>query len=107
LINQLQTELDLTEIQVINMTIFQTRAVEMRRRIETAQQSLLAKIEIIQDHVQLVYQALDQVTLSERQARVARSTFQEAVTSAAKEEIAIASRLSIKEQTRGNILLMA
>ena len=72
-----------------------------------AQHIFLAKIEIIQDHVQLVDQALDQVTLSERQARVARSTFQEAVTSAAKEEIAIASRLSIKEQTRGNILLMA
>jgi hypothetical protein len=107
LINQLQTELDLAESQVIDMMIFQTQAVEIRRRIEMAQQSLLAKIEIIQDHVQLVDQALDQVTLREGEARVARSTFQEAVTSATKEEVAIASRLSIKEQTRGNILLTA
>jgi hypothetical protein len=68
---------------------------------------LLAKIEIIQDHAQLVDQALDQVILRERKARVSRSTFQEAVTSAAKEEIAITSRLSIKEQTKGNILLTA
>jgi hypothetical protein len=103
----MQTELDLAESQVIDMMIFQTQAVEIRRRIETTQQSFLSKIEIIQDHVQLVDQALDQVILREREAWVARGTFQEAFPSATKEEIAIASILSIKEQTRGNILLTA
>jgi hypothetical protein len=55
----------------------------------------------------LIDQALDKITLREREAKVARSTFQEAIIATTKEEMVIASRLSIREQTRGNILLKA
>jgi hypothetical protein len=43
--------------------------------------------------------------LREREVEVARVAFQEAVTATMKEEMAISSRLSILEKTRGNILL--
>jgi hypothetical protein len=45
--------------------------------------------------------------LREREAAVAQVAFQEAVIETTKEEVAISSRLSILEKTRGNILLKA
>jgi hypothetical protein len=80
---------------------------EIRKNIEAAQQSLLTKVEIILNHFQLMDQALNKITLREREAKVARGTFQEAIISKTKEEAVITSKLSIREKTRGNILLKA
>jgi len=55
----------------------------------------------------MIDQALNNITLRERGAKVARRVFQEAIISSVKEEIVIASKLSILEKTRGNILLKA
>ena len=45
--------------------------------------------------------------MREREAGEARVSFQEVVIATTKEEVAISSRLSIPEKTRGNILLKA
>ena len=50
-------------------------------------------------------EALSNIVLREREAIVARTTFQEVVISLAKEGRAMASGLSISEQTRGDIIL--
>jgi hypothetical protein len=55
----------------------------------------------------LIDQALDKITLREREAKVAPSIFWEAIIATTKEEMVIASRLSIREKSRGNILLKA
>ena len=55
----------------------------------------------------MIDQALNNITLRERGAKAAQGVFQEAIISSMKEEILIASRLSIPEQTKGNILLKA
>jgi hypothetical protein len=50
---------------------------------------------------------LKDISLRERVAREVLVAFQEAVIGTAKEEMAISSRLSIPEKTRGSILLKA
>jgi len=55
----------------------------------------------------LIDQALENITLKEREAKVDRSTFHEAIISLANEEVVISSRLSVWEKTRGNVLLKA
>lgn len=55
----------------------------------------------------MIDQALNNITIRERGATAAQGVFQEAIISSAKEEIVIASTLSIPEQTRGNFLLKA
>jgi hypothetical protein len=107
LIKHLQSKLNSTKSHVIDIKVFQTQATEIRKKIEATQQSLLTKVEVIQDHFQLIDQALNNITLREREAMAARGTFQEAIISTTKEEMVIASRLSIRDQTTGNILLKA
>jgi hypothetical protein len=53
----------------------------------------------------VIDQALNNICLREREAISARTTFQEAVVSSTKEGVAMASRLSVLEQTRGDIIL--
>jgi DNA repair exonuclease SbcCD nuclease subunit len=53
----------------------------------------------------VIDQALNNICLREREAIAARTTFQEAVVSSAKEGVAMASRLFVSEQTRGDIIL--
>ena len=50
LIKQLWSKLNSTESQVIDITVFQTQAMEIRKNIEATQQGLLSKVEIIQNH---------------------------------------------------------
>jgi hypothetical protein len=75
--------------------------------VSAAQQDLLAKVETIQNHCQIIDQVLENISLREREAGAARVTFQEAVIATTKKEMGSSSRLSIPEQTRGNILLKA
>jgi len=48
---------------------------EIQRNIEASQQSLLTKVEVIQDHSQMIDQALNNIALIEREAKVAQGTF--------------------------------
>jgi hypothetical protein len=49
--------------------------------------------------------SLNNICIKEREATAARVTFQEAVLSSTKEEVARVTRLSLSEQTRGDIIL--
>jgi hypothetical protein len=53
----------------------------------------------------VIDQTLNDICLREREAIAAQTTFQEVVVSSGREGVAIASRLSISEQTRGDIIL--
>jgi hypothetical protein len=75
--------------------------------VSVAQQDLLAKVEAIQNHCQTIDQVLEDISLREREARSAQVAFQEVVIAATRKEMVNSSRLSIPEQTRGNILLKA
>jgi hypothetical protein len=107
LIGQLHTKLNFTEIQVIDIGMFQSQAMEIQKRVSAAQQDLLAKVEIIQNHCQIIDQVLEDISLREREAGAARVAFQEVVIAMTKKEMGSSFRLSIPEQTRGNILLKA
>jgi hypothetical protein len=48
---------------------------EIQRNIEASQQSLLTKVEVIQDHSQIIDQAVNNISLREREANVAQGTF--------------------------------
>jgi hypothetical protein len=66
---------------------------------------LVAKIGEIRENYLLVNQVSENLTARERDAEVARVTFQEAVIATNNRVLAGSPRLAIPEQTRGNILL--
>jgi hypothetical protein len=53
----------------------------------------------------VIDQALNNICLREREVIYARTTFQETIVSSAKEGVAMASRLFVSEQTKGDIIL--
>jgi hypothetical protein len=65
----------------------------------------LTKIEGIQNYYRSAEQSLSNICIREKEATAARVTFQEAVLSSSKEEVAHVTRLSLSEQTRGDIIL--
>jgi hypothetical protein len=105
LVKQVQAKLNLIESMVIDITIFQAQALELYKQLESAQQGLFDKVEIIQNHFRVVNQSLENICLGEREVTTTRITFQEAVVSSDKEEIFVIARLSIAEQVRGDIIL--
>jgi hypothetical protein len=72
--------------------------------VSAAQQDLLAKVETIKNHCQLIDQVLENTSFREKESRVAQVTFQEVVIATTKKETHGSSKLSIIEQTQGNIL---
>jgi soluble cytochrome b562 len=64
-------------------------------------------VKAIQNYFQVVNQALDNICLKQREAIVARTNFQEAVVSSAREGVSMVSRLSVSEQIRGDIIFKA
>jgi hypothetical protein len=87
--------------------VFQAQALEVRKELEETQQIFLTKVETIQDHFWVIDQALNNICSREREVIVAQTTFQEAVLSLEKEEVAMASRFSVLEHTRGDIIIKA
>jgi hypothetical protein len=75
--------------------------------VSAAQQDLLAKVETIQNLCQIIDQVLEDISLREREAGATRVIFQEVVIATTKKEMGSSSKISIVEQTRGNILLKA
>jgi hypothetical protein len=105
LVKQLQDKVSSTEKMVVDIALFQAQALEVLKKLEIAQQSLFTKVEIIQNHFREVNQSLDNIGFREREATAARTTFQEAVVSSAREEISVTPRLTVAEQVRGDIIL--
>jgi hypothetical protein len=90
---------------VVDIALFQAQALEVLKKLEITKKSLFAKVEIIQNHFWEVNQLLDNIGFREREATAARTTFQEAVVSSAREERFVTPRLTIVEQVRGDIIL--
>jgi hypothetical protein len=105
LIDQLRAKLEFVESQVIDIGIFQSQAIEIRKRLSAAQQGLLVKVETIQSSFQLIDQVLENLSLKERDVGAARVAFQEAIIATTRRETSSSSSFPIAEQTRGNILL--
>ena len=84
LIKQLQDNISSTDKMVVDTTMFQAQALEVLRKLEIAQQSLLSKVKIVQNHSQVMDEKLSNIVLREREAIIARTTFQEAVISSTK-----------------------
>ena len=105
LVRQLQAKVSLTKKAIVDILAFQTQTLEVHKELELVQQSLLNKVESIQTHFQVVNQSLDNICLKEREAITARTNFQEAFVSKAREGVSMVSGLSVSEKTRGDIIL--
>jgi hypothetical protein len=53
---------------VVDIIVFQAQALEVQKKLESTQQSLLTKVETVQDHFRVIYQALNNICLREREA---------------------------------------
>jgi hypothetical protein len=90
---------------MIDVEGFKSLAIEIQSRISSAQHSLLAKVGTIREDCLLMHQVSENLTIKERDAEEARVAFQEAVIATNNRVSAGSPRLTISEQTRGNILL--
>jgi hypothetical protein len=105
MITGLQAQLEVVESKVIDIEIFKSRAIDIRSRISSAQQSLLDKVGEIREDCLLMHWISENLIVKERNAEAARVTFQEAVITTNNRFSAGSPGLTIAEQTRGNILL--
>ena len=105
MITQLQAQLEVTESKVIDFEIVKSRAIDIRSRVSSAQQSLLNKIREFRKDCLLMNQISENLVVKERSAEAARVVFQEAVLATNNRFSAGTPGLSVAEQTRGNILL--
>jgi hypothetical protein len=105
MIAELQAQVEIAESRMINVEGFKSRAIEIRNRISSAQQNLLAKVGAIRENCLLMNQVSENLTVRERDAEAARVAFQEAVIAMNNRVSAGSPGLAIPEQTRGNILL--
>jgi hypothetical protein len=75
LVRQLQAKVRLTEKAVVDILAFQTQTLEAHKELESTQRSLFNKVEAIQNHFQVVNQALDNIFLKEGEAIAALDQF--------------------------------
>ena len=66
-------------------------------KIEAEQQTLISKVEVIQNYFWEVSQSLENIVFKEKEAKEAQATFQKVVVLSAKEEVSETPRLSIAE----------
>ena len=92
---QLQNKMSSIQNQAVEMETFQAQALKIHAKIEKEQQGLISKLEIIQTYFQETSKSFDSILLKEREAKVARTTFQKAVILSAKEEIGKTQKLSV------------
>ena len=104
-ITQLQTQLEEAGNQRINPEIIKSRAIDIRSRISSAQQSLLDRVSDFRRDCILMNQISQDLIVKERDAETARLTFQQAVIDTQNRFSTATPGLSFEEQTRGNILL--
>jgi hypothetical protein len=102
---QLRAQLQVAESKVIDVEMIKSRAIDIRGKVSSAQQSLLNKIGEFRNDCLLINQISENLTVKERNAEAARIIFQEAVIATNNRFSTGTPGLSIAEQTRGNILL--
>jgi hypothetical protein len=105
LIKQLQARLNLTEGTSIDISAFQTQALEINEKLEIAQQDLFLKVDAIQKCYQAVDLSLKGIYVKEREARSTRARFQEAIILVHKDNVSDFPMLSPSEQLRGDMAL--
>jgi hypothetical protein len=105
MIAELQAQVEIAESRVIDVEGFKSRATQIQSKISSAQQSLLAKVGTIREDCLLMHRVSENLTVRERDAGAARVAFQEAVIATNDRVSAGSPRLTLPEQTRGNILL--
>ena len=66
---------------------------------------MISKLEIIQTYFQETSKSFNSIILKEREAKVARTTFQKALILSTKEEIGKTHKLFVSEQIKGDIIL--
>jgi hypothetical protein len=71
LIEQLQARLSLTKGTSIDISAFQTQALEINENMEVAQQDLFLKVDVIQKCYQAIDLSLKDIYVKEREARSA------------------------------------
>ena len=79
LIRQLQARLEMIEGTSIEISAFQTQALEINERLEIAQQDLFLKVDSIQRWYQEIELSLKDIYVKEREAHSAWVRFQEAI----------------------------
>jgi hypothetical protein len=72
---KLKSRLDLNEGTSIDISSFQTQALEINKKLEMAQQDLFIKVDVIQKSYQAIDLALKDVYIKEREALLARAKF--------------------------------
>jgi hypothetical protein len=105
LIKQLQAKIDLAEDTTVKMAYFQDQSLEVHEKLESSQQDLFMKVEAIQNCYRVAGLSLNNIYIKEREATAAQAKFQEAFLIASKDYIEEVPRLSLSEQTRGDIIL--
>jgi hypothetical protein len=105
MITGLQAQLEVAESRMIDVEGFKSRAIDIRSRISSVQQSLLDKVGVIREDCMLMHRISENLTVKERNAEAARVAFQEAVIATNNRFSTDSPGLTIAEQTRGNILL--
>jgi hypothetical protein len=62
-VKQLQARINSTKNTVVDMIVFQAKELEVRENLGSAQQSLFTKVEVVQNHFQVVNQSLNNIGL--------------------------------------------
>jgi hypothetical protein len=105
MITGLQAQLEVAERKMIDVEGFKSREIDIRGMIFSVQQSLLDKVGVIREDCVLMHHISENRTVKERNTKVARVAFQEAVIATNNRFLTDSPGLTIVEQTRGNILL--
>jgi hypothetical protein len=104
-VRKIQAELKSIEGKVVNIKSFQAQALEVYEKLQVEQQNMLSKIETVQNYFLEISHSVDNISFKEKEAIVARTTFQKVVAFSAREEVPVVSKLTVEEQIRGDIIL--
>jgi len=107
LIKQLQAKIDLVEVTTMDMESFEAQALEVHDKLESAQQNLFTKLEVVQSLYRVADLFLNNIYITEREATTTQATFQEAILIESKGELEKVPRLSLSDKTRGDVILKA
>jgi hypothetical protein len=87
------------------MAVFQAQALEVHEKLESAQQNLFTKVEVVQNYYRVVDHSLNNIYIKGERGHCSSSYFPGGSFHQQKDEVAKVSRLSLSEQTRGDIIL--
>ena len=66
LVKQLQSKINSIENTVVNVVVFQARALEVQEKLESVEQKLFIRLEAIQNYYRLADHSLNNICLKER-----------------------------------------